>query len=386
MWGFFFETPIRRSVCIRFPLLRGLSRTCFGRLGVCSWRDTTRVVNLFPPPLLVLSPTSKTQGFIPIFAYQAMAIIKLSKNERRRLSGFFTCLVIAVVAWVLTNLSSPNPYTVKMVVNFTNTPLRRSFRPLQSDTVDVTLQGTGWNLLFSSMNLENRAITVNLKNLDTHNFVVLASQLKALNDKRPADRQIISINPDTLYFDFSSRSVKRVPIQLQYRIGFRQQFGIADRIALRPDYVTVSGPASEIDKITAWKTDSLVVQNVEGPLTQNVRLQGVSEPNMSIYPKQVQVRVPVDEFTEKTVEVPVKLVNNKNYYNIKIVPQKVKVTFMVALSRYGKVNDADFAAVADLDQWDEKSYTELTAKLTRYPDFCRIVGIEPQKIDFIVKK
>jgi YbbR domain-containing protein len=315
-----------------------------------------------------------------------MAIVKLSKNERRRLSGFVTCLVLAIVAWLLTNLSKPNPYTVKMVIEFTNAPLRRSFRPLQSDTVDVKLQGTGWNLLFTSMHIENHSISVDLKNLDSHNFIVLASQLKAINDKRPADRQIITIAPDTLYFDFSSRAVKRVPVQLQYRIGFRQQFGIADHITLRPDYVTVSGPAAVLDKITSWKTDSLILQDIENPITQNVRLKGVGESNMAIYPRQVQARVPVDEFTEKTVEVPIKLVNNKNYYNVKIVPQKVKVTFMVALSKYALINNTDFAAVVDLDQWDEQHNTELTAKVSRYPDFCRIVSIQPQKIDFIVKK
>ena len=35
---------------------------------------------------------------------------------------------------------------------------------------------------------------------------------------------------------------------------------------------------------------------------------------------------------KKTVSIPVKLVNNRNYYNVKIFPQKVKVTFTTSLS------------------------------------------------------
>ena len=62
---------------------------------------------------------------------------------------------------------------------------------------------------------------------------------------------------------------------------------------------------------------------------------------MSIYPKSVQVTVPVDEFTEKTLLIPVKLINNHNYDDVKIFPLKVKITVMVSLTRYAET-DEDF--------------------------------------------
>ncbi|WP_448698453.1 CdaR family protein [Mucilaginibacter sp. AW1-3] len=315
-----------------------------------------------------------------------MAIIKLSKNERRRASVFITCLILAVVAWLLSSLSSPQEYKIKIAVNFSNPPQRRSFRSLQPDTIEAKIKGTGWNLLLSSINADNTAITVSLKDLDQRNYIVLSNQLAAINQKRPVDRAITKFSPDTLYFDFSSRAVKRVPVQVLYRIGFKKQFGIADQITLRPNYVTLSGPADVLQKITSWKTDSLVLKDVETPIDQTVRLQGVRESNMTIYPKSVQVRIPVDEFTEKTVQIPVKLINNKNYYNVKLFPQKVKVTFLVSLGKYPGIDNGYFEAVADLDQWHEKGYEELPVKLTSFPDYCKIVSIEPRNLDFIVKK
>ncbi len=68
-----------------------------------------------------------------------MAIIKLSATERRRVSAFFTCLALAVLAWIVTVLSNPNPYTVKEVLDFRNTPQKRAFHSLQSDTVNATI-------------------------------------------------------------------------------------------------------------------------------------------------------------------------------------------------------------------------------------------------------
>ncbi|MCY1544437.1 hypothetical protein D9M68_803220 [compost metagenome] len=109
-------------------------------------------------------------------------------------------------------------------------------------------------------------------------------------------------------------------------------------------------------------------------------------PNISIYPRAVTVKVPIDEFTEKTLEVPLDIINNKDFYTIKLYPKKVKVTFMVALSRYEEI-DADFiAASIDMDEWKMLKHEQLTVKLTRFPDYCKLVSIYPQKINFIIEK
>jgi hypothetical protein len=107
-----------------------------------------------------------------------MAIIKLSAIERRRLSAFITCLVVAIFAWLFTTLSNPYKYTVKQAINFKNAPLKRAFHPLQSDTIEAIVQGTGWQMLFSKMN-EQKPISIDLRTLDTKNFIVLNAQVKA---------------------------------------------------------------------------------------------------------------------------------------------------------------------------------------------------------------
>jgi len=314
-----------------------------------------------------------------------MAIIKLTAIERRRLSVFITCLVLAVIAWVFVSLSNDHRYVVKEVVNFKNAPQRRAYRSLQSDTVDVTMQGSGWQMLFSKMDARNRVVNIDLHTLDTKNFVVLGSQLKQINAERDAANQILAVNPDTLYFDFTSRMVKKVPVKLLLAISYQKRFALADRISIKPAYVTISGPANHIEKITEWPTDSLKLNNINEDYKTRLNLRLVRDGSMVVFPKAVEVGIPVDEFTEKTLEVPVKLLNH-NYDNVKIFPQKVKLTFTVSLKKYAETDENDFEAVADLDLWRNKGYSTLPIKLTHIPSFCKIVSIEPQNIDFIVKK
>ncbi len=149
-----------------------------------------------------------------------MAIIKLSATERRRVSAFFTCLVLAVFAWIFIVLSNNYNYTVKEALNFKNTPQKRAFHSLQSDTVNVTVNGTGWEMLFSKMNNHLKEISVDLRALEDQSYVVLSSQLDQINNKKEIGQQITGFNPDTLYFDFSNRKVKRIPIQIITAIKF----------------------------------------------------------------------------------------------------------------------------------------------------------------------
>jgi len=45
-----------------------------------------------------------------------------------------------------------------------------------------------------------------------------------------------------------------------------------------------------------------------------------------------------------------------------------------------------FEADADLDLWKNRNYSVLPVMLSKMPEFCRIVKIEPRNIDFIIKK
>lgn len=314
-----------------------------------------------------------------------MPIIKLSAIERRRLSAFITCLVLAIIAWVFVSLSNNYKYTTKEVVNFKNAPQKRAFHSLQSDTVDVIMQGTGWQMLFSKIRMQDRVVNIDLHTLDNRNYVVLGSQLKQINIERDAANQVLSISPDTLYFDFTNRAVKRVPVKLQLAISYQKRFALSNNIAIKPAYVTISGPANKVDKFTRWLTDSLKLKNINETYNTRLNLQPVNDGSVVIYPKIVEVSIPVDEFTEKTMEVPVKLVND-NYANVKIFPQKVKVTFTVSLNKYAETDEDFFEATADLNLWRKFGYTSLPVKFTQLPPFCKIVSIEPRNVDFIVKK
>lgn len=316
-----------------------------------------------------------------------MAIFKLSRAERRRVSAFFTCLILAIVAWIFVTLSNNYIFPVKVVLNFKNQPLRKTFYALQADTVLAMVGGTGWQKLFSGINpSQNRSVSIDMQKLETQNFIVLSSQLPLINQKSDKNQQLISFSPDTVYFDFAVRKVKRVPVVLTASISYQRQYALSGDVILKPEFVTISGPVAYVDSVKSWKTDSLTVKRANSSIGSRVKLMLPKENNVSIYPKTVDVSIPVDEFTEKTLEIPVKLINNRVYNNITLFPKKVKVIFTVSLNDYADVNPDFFEAVADLDVWQKQGAVTLPIKLKQQPDYCRIISIQPASINFMVRK
>jgi len=314
-----------------------------------------------------------------------MPFIKFSKVERRRISLFFVCLLFAVGAWMFFALSNRYVYQVQTLVHYVNFPDNKAFHSLQSDTIDLQIEGTGWQLLFSKLRINPQSVNVDLEKLKKQAFINLSDQLTYINKQFESAQKVVSVRPDTLYFDFSSRAVKKIPIRLNYNIRFANHYGISDTVQIYPSYVTVTGPGNELEKINYWYTDTLKLKNINSSLSSKISLQKPVQANISIYPRLVDLKIIVDEYTEKVVDVPIVLLNNNEFRNVKLLPDKVKITFLTALSNYSKIERGDFEVSVDLNNWKSKGYVQLPLVISKFPKFCELVKIEPQNIDFIIQ-
>jgi YbbR domain-containing protein len=261
-----------------------------------------------------------------------MPFIKFSKVERRRISLFFVCLLFAVGAWMFFALSNRYVYQVQTLVHYVNFPDNKAFHSLQSDTIDLQIEGTGWQLLFSKLRINPQSVNIDLEKLEKQTYINLSDQLSYINKQFESAQKVVNIHPDILYFDFSTRAVKKIPIRLNYDIRFENHYAISDTIQIYPSYVTVTGPVNELKKLDYWYTDTLKLKNITSNYNGKISLQRPVKANISIYPKLVDLKLMVDEYTEKVVDVPIVLLNNNEFKNVKLLPDKVEITFLTTLS------------------------------------------------------
>ncbi|RZL16908.1 MAG: YbbR-like domain-containing protein, partial [Pedobacter sp.] len=94
-----------------------------------------------------------------------MPLIKLNKTERKKILIILVCFLLAAFAWVFMALNSKYLYNSKTVMLYRNFPQNRAFHPLQSDTIDLKIEGTGWQLLFARLRVKPQYININLSKL-----------------------------------------------------------------------------------------------------------------------------------------------------------------------------------------------------------------------------
>lgn len=315
-----------------------------------------------------------------------MPILNLNKAQRRKLSIFAKCIFFSFVAWALFAVSNRYVYSVRSDVQYVNIPDNRAFHPLQSDTVTIQVEATGWQLLFSKLRSERPKVQVDLSGLQSRNWIVLSNQLGFLNRQFPETQQVTAVMPDTLYFDFSKQTERKVPVKALYRLQFSKQYDVIDQLRVSPEYVTITGPLEDVVQIEQWETDTIRELAVNADVHTVVNLKQNQRANINVYPTSVEVDIPVGEVTEKVLEIPLKVENAKKFRSVRLLPDKVKLTVLVSLRDFMKVSAGTFEAVVNMDDWTENDVQSLPVIITQLPEFCKLVKIEPQNVDFFVRK
>lgn|SRR5690606_8155984 len=315
-----------------------------------------------------------------------MPILNLNKTQRRKLSIFAKCIFFSSLAWALFAVSNKYVYSVKSAIQYVNIPDNRAFHPLQSDTVQVQVEATGWQLLFSTLRSARPTVQVDLSGLQSRSWVVLTNQLGFINRQFPENQRVMSVTPDTLFFDFSKQTERKVPVKAVYDLQFRKQYSVIDKLQITPEYVNITGPLEDVVQIEQWETDTIRRTDVNSDVQTQVNLKQNQRANINVYPTSVDVRIPVGEVTEKILDVPLKAENAKPFRSVKLLPGKVRLTVIVSLRDFTKVTPGAFEAVVNMDNWVEEGVTSLPVIITRMPDFCKLVKIEPQNVNFFVRK
>lgn len=315
-----------------------------------------------------------------------MSFLNLSKLKRKRITVVITCLLIAILGWLLLALNNQYTYSVKTIMLYKNFPQNRAFHPLQSDTVDLLVKGSGWELIFEKFRIKPESVDIDLSKLNRQDFLVFSNQLPEINKLINSTQKVVGASPDTLYFNFTKSYLRKIPIRLQSELDYKSQFGQSAEIVLKPAYVNIRGPLEVLDSLKFWVTDTLKLENIDKKTVLTVKLKNNAVKNVMVFPTTTEVSIPVEEFTEKILEVPIKIYNNSAFHDVTIFPRKALVTLMVPFSKYSKIDADDLIVSVDLNDWKYKKHKQLTIQVSKIPKFCKIVSVDPVKVDFLIEK
>lgn len=221
------------------------------------------------------------------------------------------------------------------------------------------------------------------KSGDSHVYVSSDDFRKKVSSQLNASTHLISLKPDTLDYIYSRGSSKKVPVRLRGHVSAGRQYYLSDTL-FTPDSVLVYAPATVLDTITAAYTGNLNLEDVSDTLKQRVVL--FSGRGVKYVPSSVQMMLPVDIYTEKTVEVPLRGVNFPADKVLRAFPSKVKVTFQIGLGCFRQVNADDFHIWVSYQELLKLGSDKYTIRLRNVPDGVSHVRFNPEQVDFLIEQ
>lgn len=316
---------------------------------------------------------------------------KVYFRNDKRVAAYLVCVAIATVFWFLNALSKT--YTVKIIapVQYVNFPNNKTLANNLPENFEMTVRAHGFTILrrklifllgpfpFNVNEMTNNRMLENKKS----NFAFPTRQfLTELSYQLSNDMEILSMSPDTLFFRYGQMGQKRVKVKPLLQVKLKKQYQISGEITTEPNTVVVNGPQSSLDTLQFVSTKLKEFNAVDESVSVKAEINPVKE--FFFDPQSVEIVVPVEEYTEAQRLVPVLLTDAPAGVKVKLFPAKVKVSFLVGLSRFSEIHPEDFKlAVSYTDI--EGGIQRLRIKAVSIPAFLYDVKINTEEIEYLIE-
>jgi hypothetical protein len=311
--------------------------------------------------------------------------------SRRKVTVFSICLLLASLFWVLLACNDHYSAKISASVSYINMPENRMLIEKLPQTVEMLVNGSGYDLIayiirpnLANIIIDGRYIGVTASSETGQAFVTTNSSIDFFN-REHFDIKALNILPDTIFFSFFERGIKKVPVHLNRYLTFDRQFSLSDSISINPDSILISGPFATLDSIKRIETEPLVLNGLNKSGDYSVKIKKTSK-LITYAPMEVGVHLEVDKFTEAELEVPISVEHITLGDSLEIFPKQVKITYLVSLRNYNKVNPKLFRISVDAFDIRNAKNANLRLNVKQFPPYVQGIRIEPETVEFIIRK
>ena len=144
------------------------------------------------------------------------------------------------------------------------------------------------------------------------------------------------------------------------------------------------GTSEQLKEITQVATEYSVFENLKATSQLKAKLKSIE--GVTIRPSEVEVYIPVHEFTERQFEINITASNEPDDVNVKFFPSKVKITFSVTLEDYKKIAPEDFEIDINYIELSKAQSDQIELKLSKFPESIINPHISPSVVEFLFER
>lgn len=259
------------------------------------------------------------------------------------------------------------------------------------EDLDIQVRASGFNILWNKFKNKQRTVLVDLSDAkpfrQKNRFYILTNlRVDKLKSQFTTAIDLEKVMPDTIYLNYNKKESKTVPVHSNISLKLNKQFQLVDSILLFPATVKVSGASDVLAAIDHLETEQMELNDISKPTEVELKIKTLRiDDNVEVFPSVVKAKINVAKYTEATTVVPVEVINLPSGYSLKTFPDNVTVRYSIAFEDYEKVHPSEFKIVVDYKKIEEGS-NKLKLQVIDFPDRARSIKIDPEKVEYIIRK
>ncbi len=318
-----------------------------------------------------------------------ISLINRLKNITRSPQGkelltFLVFLLLAAGVWCILAINENRERSIQIPIEMVNIPEQTILLQNMPTHIEARIRDKASVLLsynigkvqpikidFNDHNNLKDAVIINNNSLVGYAH----QQLKATTS-------ILSFTPDSIRISYTQGQGKRVPIIPAGNVTTLPHCTATDSIYATPDSVTVYGSANTLRNIDCVYTEDFELLNISDTARHEVKIKAI--PQTRIIPDRTTIIAPIEEYTGKTVTVPITVGNIPDKYAVMTFPSSIQVSFLVPLSRYSSVTSDNFLVGNDFSAFEQAngSYAPLIAKSGL--KYIRNITLSQDSVEYII--
>ena len=309
---------------------------------------------------------------------------KLNIFNYKTFNNFLIFLLISILFSTIVKLTKVHTQSISYKINLVDIPDNKIITKQSADSIKLTVSSFG--LDFIKYYLSNQVINISSNDIldNSQSYVITQSNSFSQIDNFITPKfELVSINFDSLFFDYDRLRTKKVPVILNSSINFSQGFDYFENFTLIPDSISVIGSELVLESINAVTTKELILDNLKSSVNENLLLD-IRNTNLKYSNKSVKLFIDVEKSTESILDIPVSIINIPKDIELNYYPKMIKISFTVSLDNYQSYSSKDFKIICDFNQISLNG--KLTPEVINQPDLIKNLRLINNEIQYVFLK
>lgn len=299
-----------------------------------------------------------------------------------RMFSFFFC--VSFLMWY--SLASRKTYvsTITMPISYVNMPNDCVFSENVPSEVSIMLEDKGSSLLYYRFFGRNgKSVEVDLLSSGEDRVISSGFLKSAIQKNLSSSARISGFRPDQIDIKFSILEKKEVPVVYSGHYSADRQYYIFDSLRVVPSSVTIYAPRQVLDTINVANLEMIDLSDVRDTVRRSVPFMKIK--NVKFSQPTAEVIVVSQKFTEKIVEVPIKVSHKPDDVAVRLFPSSVKIEALVGIDSYDALDASSFVAMVDYNEVSNgQKYLEL--RVDSLPAGVFHIKLNEKNIEYLIEK